>query len=646
MQQKSFFSSLIWKLMIAPAVIIVLLMCYGAFTSHSLNTMEAQIAQLNDSVNMERLAQEAEASVNAMHATMYRGVNLAMEKDDKSKELAKKMTFRQLAVLNDLRFVLSTTTDPRFESFIALYMDYVKNIRKAQEIIDKDVGNSLEILRSTDKTYDDLIHSLLLLGSEGRIHAEALRLQLEQQISTLRLLQMALLGLSVLLALVVAYFVGQRIVRPLKKVQAQLAVIEKNHNFSVRIPVESADEVGQTAQSVNALLNSVQVGLQTVSSTVDALANGDFKKNLTNDLRGDLAGMVHTVNATVDSLSQTMEGLNTIMTAMSQGQFSVQVDVQARGAYQQAVEHAVGTLRGMESMLGDIGQVMQAAARGDVSMRVTARGQGDLELLKNNINTTLSSLAQSMGVISQNARQVAAAAAQSSEAIGQISDGAQNQTHAISQVTTAVRQTAAAVTDVSRSTEMASQRARQSVEVLRDGLIKIDNMVEVVNNIAENSAKINKITEVIESIANKTNLLSLNAAIEAARAGEHGKGFAVVADEVGKLAVNSAESSKEIAALVQQANQETAKAVSAVQAVSADMTQIEIGSKEAEEMLSRISASLEEQSAAVEQINANLTNVDAIARNNAAASEEITASIMELAKVADTTRLEVDRFRI
>jgi methyl-accepting chemotaxis protein len=646
MRQTSFFSSLTWKLMIAPAVIIVLLVFYGAFTSHSLTSMEGHIAELNDSVNMERLAQEAEASVNAMHATMYRGVNMAMSRDEKNREAAKKLTFRQLAVLNDLRFALSTTREPRFETFIGQYMDYLKNVRQAQEIIDQDPAQSLDILRNTDKTYDELIHSLLLLGSEGRIHAEALRAQLEQQIHTLRLLQAALLGLAVLLAMAVAYLVGQRIVRPLKKVQAQLAVIEKNHDFSARVPVESADEVGQTAQSVNALLDSVQAGLQAVSSTVDALANGDFQQKVTTNLRGDLASMVRTVNATVDSLAQTMGGLNQIMTAMSQGQFSVQVDVQARGAYQQTVQQAISTLQAMERMLGDIGQVMQAAAQGNLGMRVSAQGQGDLEVLKRNINTSLSSLAHAMGTISQNARQVAGAAADSSEAIGQISDGAQNQTHAISQVTAAVRQTAAAVTDVSRSTEMASQRSRESVQVLRDGLGKIEKMVEVVNNIAANSGKISKITEVIESIANKTNLLSLNAAIEAARAGEHGKGFAVVADEVGKLAVNSAESSKEIAVLVQQATQETAKAVAAVQAVSADMAQIELGSQETDEMLRRIATSLEQQSAAVEQINVNLSSVDAIARSNAAASEEITASIMELAKIADTTRQEVDRFRV
>ena len=86
--------------------------------------------------------------------------------------------------------------------------------------------------------------------------------------------------------------------------------------------------------------------------------------------------------------------------------------------------------------------------------------------------------------------------------------------------------------------------------------------------------------------------------------------------------------------------------MAAVQAVSADMAQIELGSQETDEMLRRIATSLEQQSAAVEQINVNLSSVDAIARSNAAASEEITASIMELAKIADTTRQEVDRFRV
>jgi methyl-accepting chemotaxis protein len=149
---------------------------------------------------------------------------------------------------------------------------------------------------------------------------------------------------------------------------------------------------------------------------------------------------------------------------------------------------------------------------------------------------------------------------------------------------------------------------------------------------------------VIEKIANKTNLLSLNAAIEAARAGEHGKGFAVVADEVGKLALNSAESSQEIAVLVRQAVEEANSAVKAVMEVSQDMASIELETQATDQMLQRIASALEEQSAAVEQINANLNNLDHIARSNAAASEEIAATVLELSRIADATRREVQKF--
>jgi methyl-accepting chemotaxis protein len=90
---------------------------------------------------------------------------------------------------------------------------------------------------------------------------------------------------------------------------------------------------------------------------------------------------------------------------------------------------------------------------------------------------------------------------------------------------------------------------------------------------------------------------------------------------------------------------ETARAVEAVAAVSADMNLIEIGSQETDDMLRRISNTLEEQSNAVEEINANLTSVDMIARGNAAATEEITASVMALSRIAESTRLEVDRFQ-
>ncbi|RUT30650.1 methyl-accepting chemotaxis protein [Paenibacillus zeisoli] len=192
----------------------------------------------------------------------------------------------------------------------------------------------------------------------------------------------------------------------------------------------------------------------------------------------------------------------------------------------------------------------------------------------------------------------------------------------------------------------------------------VQEAASVIQSLGDRSQQINGITRMITELANRTNMLSLNAGIEAARAGEQGKGFAVVAGEVRQLARQSQESAEQINELIQGIVADTDKAVTAMHAGTGKVAQgltktIEMGRmfQTIEAQAAEVSAQVDETSETIQKLSSGsqqlVTFMDEVSKsseevvaasqNNSASTEEQLASMEQIASSAhELSRLAED----
>ncbi len=297
-----------------------------------------------------------------------------------------------------------------------------------------------------------------------------------------------------------------------------------------------------------------------------------------------------------------------------------------------------------------------------------------LKSLVQQISSAADNVTTSSVEVLSSSKQAKIVSSQIAEATSQLALGSDEQAKSVERTLGSINRIVEAIEEIAvnsnnslESSVEAEELVKAGVEIvntqntkMKESTNAVDQVSKVIFTLNDKTVQIGQIVEVIEDIAEQTNLLALNAAIEAARAGEQGKGFAVVADEVRKLAEESQTSIGKIQGIIQDIKATTDIAVdsakSATEAISDQNESVQNTSRVFNDILSNvnligrkieeISNSTDGVKGAGENIQQDMERILAVSEETSASTEEVTASTEEQSTYSENILNEVEKLNV
>lgn len=311
-------------------------------------------------------------------------------------------------------------------------------------------------------------------------------------------------------------------------------------------------------------------------------------------------------------------------------------------AFLAAIVFSFGTSLLMKSLIlspiSKTVQVIEDVARGDLTRRIDVGSSDEIGQMAEHFNSFVEGLHGVVEQVAQSSDEVSGAACALEVSSEQMVTAMREASVRVDSIASASEEMSATTCEIAKNcvaAATASRIANNSAKTGKDIIeetAKIMNFLnhgvtesaEVIKRLGAHSDQIGAVVDLINDIADQTNLLALNATIEAARAGEHGRGFAVVADEVRKLAEKTSMATKQIGNTIDAMQLEAKQAVASIEE---GVTGVQTGTKNA----AKSGTALNEILRQVTAVTADINQIAVASEEETATTNEIAASIQQVA---------------
>jgi twitching motility protein PilJ len=345
---------------------------------------------------------------------------------------------------------------------------------------------------------------------------------------------------------------------------------------------------------------------------------------------------------------------------------------QIRGQRQRYQVTAELNQRNQEAILRLLDE-MGSLAEGDLTVRATVT-EDITGAIADSVNFAVEALRSLVTTINDTAMHVSTSAQETQATAMHLAEAAEHQAQQITSASAAINEIAVSIDEVSKNSAESADVAQRSVQIASKGAGIVRQTIQGMDSIrdqiqetskrikrlGESSQEIGSIVELINDIAEQTNILALNAAIQAASAGEAGRGFAVVADEVQRLAERASGATRRIETLVQTIQADTNEAVTSMEQTTAEVVsgarlaedaglalgEIEKVSNDLADLIQNISEAARQQSAAATNISATMNVIQEITTQTSVGASQTAESIGNLAQLAADLRRSVADFKL